>query len=443
MNPTSKPKRPGVLSRRLALFTSLAFGCIAALPASAIFINQNPVNPNASQATKNVLAMLASLPNQASPTNKIISGQMVCDATSYTTGFTNLVDALHTQTGQWPGLLGFDYCDEPQGPMGDTAARNAITQQAKDQWNRGGLFMVIPHFGNPWRKGIIEDIVDANGNPKKLYPNYRNVKGALNANGTSALDQLYAAGFAGTAPYINFHQDLDALATEFGKFQTANMVVLFNPIAENNGHDFWWSYQGPYGSATNVPVAEITEYTTKFNKLWEHIYNYLTVTKGLNNLLFVWSPAGANVAPGRDMTIKANSDRFYPQVPIAGTNPVQYKKYVDIVGFDYYITDQADTIYTRLGSVYSNLQTYNRPVGICQTGRSAPIVDPTENWSNELNIQKLTLLGLNTSAGVVFFQNWKGSWSIKATAASVASTQWAMMTNAATYNAGDGGLHVP
>ena len=65
--------------------------------------------------------------------------------------------------------------------------------------------------------------------------------------------------------------------------KNANVAVLWAPFHEYQPSGwFWWSK----GTAT------------QFIQLWQYMYNYLTNTKGLNNLVWLRRPAARPTPPG-------------------------------------------------------------------------------------------------------------------------------------------------
>ncbi len=100
---------------------------------------------------------------------------------------------------------------------------------------------------------------------------------------------------------------LDQLASFFSKLkdnQGKAIPVLFRPFHEHTGSWFWW------GKDHCTPE--------EYKNLWVYTFDYLTKTKNLHNLIFVFSTAG-------DFQDAEQYSERYP-----GDN------YVDIIGFDYY-----------------------------------------------------------------------------------------------------------
>ncbi|WP_208899290.1 glycoside hydrolase family 26 protein [Streptomyces incarnatus] len=82
----------------------------------------------------------------------------------------------------------------------------------------------------------------------------------------------------GTDEHRALLHDLGYLADHLGYLAAHGVPVLLRPYHEMNtrpGHGFWWAGQDP----------------AAYRKLWRITYDYLVGTRGLHNLLFVWSPS--------------------------------------------------------------------------------------------------------------------------------------------------------
>ena len=73
-------------------------------------------------------------------------------------------------------------------------------------------------------------------------------------------------------------QELDLIAAGLQELKDAGVVVLWRPFHEMNGGWFWWGAKDP----------------DTFIKVWRHMFDYFTKTKGLDNLLWVYSPNHGN-----------------------------------------------------------------------------------------------------------------------------------------------------
>ena len=208
----------------------------------------NPVTPNATAATHQVLCYLTSLYG-----NHILSGQ---EEDNSDDGMNTVVAA----SGKYPAIRAFD------------ANNSMAPTQCVQHWQqRGGLCMFGYHMG-------------ING-------------GTYNTK--TDIDQVLTAG---TAENKSFNSDLDRYAQYIQPLQQAGGVALVRLFHEagKNCSWFWWSM----GSSD------------QFKSLYKYAFNYLTATKGLNNLLWI--------------------------VPQCGTPDPSYdpgKQYSDFGGADTYVTD--------------------------------------------------------------------------------------------------------
>jgi hypothetical protein len=223
-----------------------------------------PVNPNATQQARNLLCYLHSINGKS-----VLSGQQ---ETSWQWGLTapNVdVDWIKTQTGKYPAVLGGDYLYP-----GDTGKNNAgTTDRAKTWWNAGGLPMIRYHMGAP-----------------PLEDTYENSKGSV-----ADLDNVVKEG---TTENTSFKKKLDYVSKELTTLQSAGVAVLWAPLHEvqPNGW-FWWS------KGTGA----------QFVAIWKYLFDYMTKTKGLNNLVWLLPFSGSpNAAyyPGKDYVDIAGPDTY-------------------------------------------------------------------------------------------------------------------------------------
>jgi mannan endo-1,4-beta-mannosidase len=107
-----------------------------------------------------------------------------------------------------------------------------------------------------------------------------------------------------SAEWQGIIEDLDHIAGLLQLLKDEDIPVLWRPLHEAAGNWgaytggrawFWWGASGP----------------APYIALWEFMYDYLTVKKGLNNLIWVWN--GQNI-------------NWFPFLSAS----------VDIVGYDYY-----------------------------------------------------------------------------------------------------------
>ncbi len=265
----------------LALLVSAA-GALAQAPT-------DPANPHANARARALLNYFQGL--QTAKTNRILSGQFTQFG-----GGANLrpIERVHEKTGHWPALIGVDYADIPRDLTTDHP--NATVLQ---YWKAGGIVTVSAHLYNP---------------------------GNTNDYGLRDKGADLAALLSPGPTHDEWMHELDLIAAGLEELKKAGVVVLWRPFHEMNGGWFWWGAKDP----------EI------FIKVWRHMFDYFTTAKGLDNLLWVYSPNHG----------KKTAD-YYPG-----------DRYTDLVGLDAY-TDFIDTQHI-LG--YAEIAALPKPFGFTEFG---------------------------------------------------------------------------
>lgn len=105
----------------------------------------------------------------------------------------------------------------------------------------------------------------------------------------------------GSTDYALLLSDIDTIAIQLRKLQDENVPVLWRPLHEAEGGWFWWGAKGP----------------KPFVQLWQLLYDRLTKTDGIHNLLWVYTSGG--------------DPAWYPG-----------DAFVDVVGIDAYPKDLRD-----------------------------------------------------------------------------------------------------
>lgn len=331
-----------------------------------LFLSFSPVtafaapaaDPQASAKTQAVLDYITNLPNLSS--NRVVSGQ-------HTFMTDNLIQNIYNASGKYVGLVGVDYFYQ----------NNSSTNNQIIAWsNANSLITIVDHLNNPKTGG--------------------------NAWDTNFTDtDLVSMITNGTALNTTFKGVLDSIAAGLANLQSNNVVVLFRPFHEMNGNWFWW------GGKT----------TTNYKNLWIYTFNYLTTTKGLHNLLWVWSP------------ITTLDWAYYPGA-----------QYVDIVGADIYGSPTVSQI-----SGYSSLSTYNKPFAITEWGPC----DPSTGCTSPVDVSPLIGSIKTNMPKTAYWVNWAQSWSLyyNTGTATLFADPWVItrddiLLSAGTKPSAPGGLHV-
>lgn len=211
-----------------------------------------PVSPGATTQAKNLLCYLYSQYG-----NHVLSGQQ---ETSWSNP-GNDINWYATNGMKLPAILGGDFL-YPSG----TSAR------AIAYWAAGGISMIRYHMGAP--------------------------PGADSYAGSMGSVDLAKVLTENSPENTSFKSKLDFAAAELKKMQDANAAVIFAPFHEVQPKGwFWWSK----GSGA------------QFVSLWKYMFNYLTVTKGLKNLIWLLPTSGSPSAeynPGKAFYDLAGGDTY-------------------------------------------------------------------------------------------------------------------------------------
>lgn len=272
----------------------------ASAPKDSASYPGQPSNPKLNPRAREVLKYLALLPSQTS--NRVIAGQHVSDATSTDMqGYGYNVTALEQVTGKKLGMVELQY--EGISPSAQYQI-SAVNQLAEAAWMQGKLVEIKWNPFIPWNNKSFNDTAS--------FP-LVDIAGML-AQNSSANQQAM----------VTFNGYLDTVAAGLDALQQKNVVVLWRFMSEMNGSWFWWGHR---------PQAD-------YVALWRYIHNYLTVTKQLNNLIWVYeSDAGVHgLMP---------SDYYFPGADV-----------VDVVGHNFYsdtwnMPHDLDTLYRQYGKVYA------------------------------------------------------------------------------------------
>ncbi|CAF4055996.1 unnamed protein product [Rotaria sp. Silwood2] len=302
----------------LLLWLIVANSCLA----------QQTADTAANQKTKQILKYITALPSQG----KVLSGQFA--GYSPDTFNINQIDEIARLTGQTPAILGCDYaCGWNYKTPPQFIIDYSCNPSLKDHWNKGGLVTINMHLPNP---------VSLNGG---------GYKDRMNLNFVHLINSNTDTG----KRWILF---LDRMAQGLDDLQRAGVTVLFRPLHEMNGDWFYWCNQD----------SEV------FKNVWRHMFNYLTNTKRLHNILWVYSPDQSRGSPSR----------YYPG-----------DSYVDIVALDVY-TDDPNSM-----NGYNEMLNLNKPFALGEVGPST---------TNDHEFERITAIQ-SKFPRVAYFLAWNDGWS--------------------------------
>ena len=310
---------------------------------------QAPANPNTNRSARIVLNYFRTLKNiNGTGNQRLISGQFQ----GYNDNLTNQdarITTVYNRSGKWVGIVGGDYASQPnENPNNYTINYDFINPRFISAWNAGHYVTLSVHAKSPVAGTSYKTILTDAQYTQVITP--------------------------GTTLYNNWRSQLSTIADGLEELQNAGVVVLFRPFHEMNGSWFWW---GGYAAITNG----------NYKVLWQQMFNYLTIDRGLNNLLFLFAPSAKS-----DLV----TSTYYP-----GDN------YVDLTGLDIYTSNITTG---GVGGVVAMLG-INKPLGLSEYG---PI--SSTNPTPPLTFQYTTLTnGMKADANLkklVYFASWNANWGL-------------------------------
>lgn len=227
-------------------------------------------NANASETTKAVLRYIAHL--SADPFNGVLSGQS-CGHTPniYRSddmmGYTQMVEKLYKTTEKYPAIIALDYEHDKICTSESISKANQVLIQ---YWNDGGLVAVGVSPLNPW--------FNDESNPDSAPGNWSLTRTTHLTKDELDMINLNDLINPGKTVYKAWRRKLDRIAAGLKELQDAGVVVLFKPIQEMNGNWFWWG------------ISSHKDDPSPYVNLYRDMHNYFTKEKGLNNIIWMFSP---------------------------------------------------------------------------------------------------------------------------------------------------------
>jgi len=159
-------------------------------------------------------------------------------------------DSIYKTTGKFPGLWSGDFLFEQD----NINNRQIMINEAITQWKNGALVQLMWHACNP---ALAEPCgYDSNG--------------VLSTMTDQQWTDLLTPG---TSINTQWRSMIDEVCIYLQQLKAQNIEVLWKPLHEMNQSAFWWGGRpGPNGT----------------RKLYQMMHDYMTTTKGLTNLVWVW-----------------------------------------------------------------------------------------------------------------------------------------------------------
>jgi mannan endo-1,4-beta-mannosidase len=235
------------------------------------------------QATPQARALMRFLVSQYG--HKTLSGQHEVGDTAY----------VQQATGVTPAILGGDFIEYSPTRVAHGSDPKGESERMIQAAKAGQIVTMLWHWNAP------KDLVDSAQHPwwSGFY-----------TYGTT-FDLEYALDHPQSEDYQLLLSNMDVIAAQLQKFQSAGVPVLWRPLHEASGGWFWWGAKGP----------------GPFVRLWRLMYDRFTRVDHLHNLIWVDCSGG--------------DASWYPG-----------DAYVDVIGTDAYPSDTGDP----LSSSWEDLQ---------------------------------------------------------------------------------------
>lgn len=245
-----------------------------------------PVNADATEQTKKLYAFL----------KENFGNHVLSAAIADVNWNTKNAEALYQLTGKYPAINCFDFIhyhySAPLNPKGWIDYTD--TKPVEDWANNGGIVECMWHWNVPASEADQTNYESWVINPEGFS--------AKNATRSSRWEHKFAM------------KQIDIIADYLLALQKKGIPVIWRPFHEARGNYgrysgtgkawFWWGNSGP----------------VFFKKLWKMMYEEFK-TKGVNNLIWVWTSEGSYTEDGKTY----DDADWYPG-----------DEYVDIIARDYY-----------------------------------------------------------------------------------------------------------
>ena len=259
-------------------------------------------NPNISAEARRVFKMLDGLTCADISFDGYVMGQNAGSGNQIATessdrSYAKLITAVDSATSHTPGLVTIDYEYDKIYTKAELLAAN---EKLKEHWEAGGIVGISWTPFNPWT---------ANGSTL-LYTDAVDLADLLD-DSTEIFDE--------------WTEKLDLVAEALKDLQDKGVPVLWRPLPEMNKNTYWWGTKASNPEGTNELYAD----------LWKDMYDYLTDEKGLNNLLWVYSPGESPTTTNtgeKDVKWAYPGDDFVDLVAgIARNDSLHIKDYSDLI----------------------------------------------------------------------------------------------------------------
>ncbi|MDN4502585.1 glycosyl hydrolase [Alteromonadaceae bacterium BrNp21-10] len=293
----------------------------AAQPPAPLAVPATLTNPNAQASAISMMEYLAA--NYGVST---LSGQTEYpnkgDGTFPLVEFDKIVAATADDA---PAIVGFDFIDMSATRVSNGSDSTGLSEAMIAHHNAKNVMLsALWHWNAPMHllDADGDGVGDESGSDQEAW------WAGFYSRATS-FDLAAALADTNSPEYAALIADIDTISAELQKFADADIPILWRPLHEAEGGWFWWGAAGP----------------DALKELWILMYDRMTNTHGLNNLIWVYTHAGSL------------DKSWYP-----GDN------YVDIVGYDGYDGNNADNPFKSQYAILKDRHNGKKMVALTETG---------------------------------------------------------------------------
>ncbi len=291
------------------------------------------------------------------------------------------------RTGEMPGIVGIDLghyglrLSEYSTNYKPTSAlyQSRVICELTDFAAKGGIVTASCHYSNP-SGNFTDDTTRGHLGEDISTEGYEKAMADLITEGTEYNTQ--------------FKKQLEVDAIFLTALRDNGVPVIWRPFHEMNGNWFWWGIT----QNENTMSAEV------YKNLWIYIYNFFTVEKGLDNLIWSYSP-----------NVSANEENKPGQSTMSTMYCYPGDEYVDMVGVDWYFGKMDNVV----ADGYESLTDATGKIGaLAEIGVSGNArAEDGQNQEEIFNsmdfygyLKEISKSGCNFSYALT----WTSVWSLKA-----------------------------
>lgn len=262
--------------------------------------------------------------------------------------YANNFEKLAAKTGnKYPGIV--DVSFEYLGPYSDAQIKRASDKMI-EHWGKGGLVAITWTPRNPFDARPAPNTTGDYGTCEPYHAN--KVQGGCKQPSETIqedLNQILMSNPVASSARSKWKAKLDQMISRLKYLQDAGVVVMFRPLQEHNGNNYWYAKKSASVKSGN-DQGRILEYDPQpYVALWRDMHNYFKAN-GVRNLIWIWSPVDTEYY----------SRFYYPG-----------DAYVDVVGGTAFRgLTASDPGLLDLGSVrtsaYADWVSYGKPVGFAE-----------------------------------------------------------------------------